>query len=83
MPQPAQAVQVEPAGQQPGRIGGQLLELVGDRDQVGGLVVADRGPLGESLLVRSGLGLGPSSPATAAGLIGTTRPSANTVTALS
>ena len=62
MPKSAQAVQVEPAAQQPGRVGGQLLELVGHRGQVGGLVVADRGPLGELLLGRSGLGLGAQQP---------------------
>jgi hypothetical protein len=37
MPEPAQAVKVEPAGQRPGSVGGQLFELVGDRGQVGGL----------------------------------------------
>jgi hypothetical protein len=62
MPKSAQAVQVEPVGQQPGRAGGKPLQLVGHRGQVGGLVVTHRGPLGELLLVRSGLGLGPQQP---------------------
>jgi hypothetical protein len=56
MPEPAQAAQVEPAAQQPGRVGGKLSELVDHRGQVGGLVVADRRPLAEPLLVRASLG---------------------------
>jgi hypothetical protein len=41
---------------QPGHVGGKPLELVGHRGQVGGLVVADRGPLAEPLLIWGGLG---------------------------
>ena len=56
MPESTQAVQVEPAAQQPGRVGGKPLEAVGHRGQVGRLVVTDRCPLAEPLLVRAGLG---------------------------
>jgi hypothetical protein len=56
MPEPAQAAQVEPAAQQPARVGGKLSQLVGHPGQVGGLVVADRRPLAEPLLVRASLG---------------------------
>jgi hypothetical protein len=79
MPEPAQAVQVEPAAQQPGHVGGKPLELVDHRGQVGGLVVADRRPLAEPLLIWAVWG--PRTPACASGLTATTRPSANTVTA--
>jgi len=56
MPESTQPLQVEPAAQQPGCVGGKPLEPVGHRGQVGRLVVTDRCPLAEPLLVRASLG---------------------------
>jgi hypothetical protein len=75
----AQPVEIQAAAEPSARVGFEPGDLIGDECHVGRLVDADLGASLEHGVGRSGLRA--ERAATAAGFIGTTRPSSNTVTA--